>query len=246
MTNVSASRGGQLALDLALEPDYRAASFAVSEANASALALVNRWPRWRQGHLLLVGPASSGKTHLARMWSERTRARPLNARTLSGELRAVGRGEAVLVEDCHAGADETGLFHLLNRAAGDAGVTVLLTGRGSPSQWPVSLPDLVSRLKAAETAVLHEPDDALLRQVLEKLFRDRRTPLGAGVLEYLLMRMERSVDFARHLVAVLDNAALARKGPVTRALAREALGALSGETDPASSADPIRTGTYPL
>ena len=63
MSSAPASRGGQLALDLALEPDYRAASFAVSEANAAALALVNRWPRWRQGHLLLVGPAASGKTH---------------------------------------------------------------------------------------------------------------------------------------------------------------------------------------
>lgn len=228
MSSAPASRGGQLALDLALEPDYRAASFAVSEANAAALALVNRWPRWRQGHLLLVGPAASGKTHLAHMWSERTRARRLDPRRLSGELRGVGRGEAVLVEDCQAGVDETGLFHLLNRAAGDAGVTALVTGRGVPAEWPVSLPDLVSRLKAAETAVLHEPDDALLRQVLEKLFRDRRTPLGAGVLEYLLMRMERSVDHARHLVAVLDNMALARKGPVTRALAREALAALSG------------------
>ena len=77
MSSAPASRGGQLALDLALEPDYRAASFAVSEANAAALALVNRWPRWRQGHLLLVGPAASGKTHLAHMWRERTRARRL-------------------------------------------------------------------------------------------------------------------------------------------------------------------------
>lgn len=242
MKATPASRGGQLALDLALEPDYRAASFAVSEANASALALVNRWPRWRQGHLLLVGPAGSGKTHLAHMWAERARARALDARRLSRDLRGVGRGDAVLVEDCHERLDEAGLFHLLNRAAGDAGVTVLLTGRGAPSGWPVTLPDLVSRLKATETAVLHEPDDALLRQVLEKLFRDRRTPLGAGVLEYLLMRMERSVDFARRLVAVLDNAALARKGPVTRALAREALAALSGETDPASAAGQTRTG----
>lgn len=243
MTTLSASRGGgQLALDLTLEPDYRAGSFAVSEANASALALVNRWPRWRQGHLLLVGPAGSGKTHLAHMWTARTKARRLDASRLSAELRGVGRGESVLVEDAHEGLDEAGLFHLMNRAAGDAGVTALITGRGPASTWPVSLPDLVSRLKAAETAVLHEPDDALLRQVLEKLFRDRRTPLGAGVLEYLLLRMERSVDFARRLVAVLDNAALARKGPVTRALAREVLAALSGEADGTTGPGSIPTG----
>jgi len=70
-------------------------------------------------------------------------------------------------------------------------------------------------------------DDALLRQVMEKLFRDKRTPLSPGVLEYLLDRMERSVDYARRLTAWLDREALARKGPVTRTLAREGLSVLS-------------------
>ncbi len=217
----------QLALDLSLKPDYRAESFAVSEANASALALVNRWPRWRHGHLLLIGPAGSGKTHLAHMWRVRTGARFLEAESLSKALPGVQRGASVVVEDGDRGVDEMGLFHLLNRAAGDSGISVLLTSRQPAGDWPVSVPDLTSRLVAAETAVLTEPDDALLRQVLEKLFRDRRTPLSPGVIDFILLRMERSVDFARALVAGLDNAALAAKGPVTRTLAREMLAGLS-------------------
>ncbi|MEO1038336.1 MAG: hypothetical protein AAFX09_02240 [Pseudomonadota bacterium] len=217
----------QLALDLPHQPDYRAERFAVSEANASALALVNRWPRWRAGHLLLIGPRGSGKTHLASMWRERTGALSLEAGAVGARLKDVARGAAVLVEDCDHGVDEDGLFHLINRAAGDAGVTVLMTAGSPLDEWPVQLADLASRLAAAETAVLNEPDDALLRQVLEKLFQDRRTPLSRGVIEYLLVHMERSVDFARLLVGELDRAALARQGPVTRTLARDALAALS-------------------
>lgn len=217
----------QLALDLRLEPDYRAESYCVSEANASATALVNRWPQWRHGHMLLIGPAGSGKTHLARIWARRADAASVDARALGQALPGIGRGAAVLIEDAHTGMDEDALFHLLNRAAGDAGVTVLITATGTPDSWPVSLPDLASRLKAAEAAVLHEPDDALLRQVMEKLFRERRTPLGPGVIDYLLVRMERSIDHARALTAWLDRAALAQKKPVTRALAREGLAALS-------------------
>ncbi|TRO95609.1 hypothetical protein FKB34_08360 [Glycocaulis profundi] len=223
------TRTAQLALDLSLGPDYRAESFAVSEANASALALVNRWPRWRQGHLLLIGPAASGKTHLAEMWRARTSASRIDRGAVGEALGGIGRGASVVIEDADRGADQEGLFHLLNRAAGDSGVTVLITARRPVAEWGLTLPDLVSRLNAAEAAGLKEPDDALLRQVLEKLFRDRRTPLSAGVVEYILTRMERSVDFARRLVAVLDNEALAKKGPVTRGLARDALAVLSSD-----------------
>jgi chromosomal replication initiation ATPase DnaA len=222
-------KAAQLALDLALEPDYSEDAYCVTEANAAAHRIVMRWPRWRYGHLLLVGPAGSGKTHLAGIWAGRAKAAPLDPKTLTGALAGVQRGASVLLEDLHQGVDEDGLFHLLNRAAGDAGVTVLMTAAKPPVDWPVSLPDLASRLTAAETAVLQEPDDALLRQVMEKLLRDRRTPITAGVLEYLLTRMERSVDYARALVAWLDREALARKGPVTRTLAREGLAALSSE-----------------
>lgn len=221
------SAKGQLALDLSLEPDYRASSYCVSEANASALALVNRWPRWRQGHLLLIGPKGSGKTHLSHVWLDRTQALVIDACDLTERLGAVGRGACVLLEDVDRGVDEDALFHLLNRAAGDAGVTVLMTASKGSKDWPVILPDLASRLNATETAVLYEPDDALLRQVMEKLFRERRTPLGPGVLDYLLVRMERSIDYARMLTAWLDRAALAQKKPVTRTLAREGLTALS-------------------
>ncbi|MFW6413627.1 MAG: hypothetical protein ACOC0V_05770 [Oceanicaulis sp.] len=219
----------QLALDLQLPPDYRAESYAVSEANRAAHALIGRWPRWRQGHLLLTGPKGSGKTHLASVWIARARPVIVDRMEISDALRGAGRGAALLVEDVHLGVDEAGLFHLINRAAGDSGVTLLMTGAGAPEDWGVRLPDLVSRLRAAERAVLHEPDDALLRQVMEKLLRERRTPVSPGLLEYVLPRMERSVDHARALAAWLDREALARKGPVTRTLAREGLAALSSD-----------------
>ncbi len=220
-------KAAQLALDLALEPDYSRNAYCVTDANSAAWRTVQRWPQWRYGHLLLVGPPGSGKTHLSGIWAERAKAVKLDPATIGKTLGTVQRGAAVWLEDLHTGVDEDGLFHLLNRAAGDAGVTVLMTASKPPVDWPVSLPDLASRLTAAETAVLHEPDDALLRQVMEKLLRDRRTPITAGVLEYLLTRMDRSVDYARALVAWLDREALARKGPVTRTLAREGLAALS-------------------
>ncbi|TGR92543.1 hypothetical protein EN852_039210, partial [Mesorhizobium sp. M2E.F.Ca.ET.209.01.1.1] len=79
-----------------------------------------------------------------------------------------------LIDDIDKTAiDEPGLFHLINAVRG-AGSTLLLTARRFPSAWRVALPDLVSRLKAAATVEIHEPDDLLLAGVITKLFADRQ------------------------------------------------------------------------
>ena len=39
-----------------------------------ALPQVDAWPGWPEGRLALVGPAGSGKTHLARAWAARADA----------------------------------------------------------------------------------------------------------------------------------------------------------------------------
>ncbi|HVJ77827.1 MAG TPA: hypothetical protein VM620_08335, partial [Hyphomicrobium sp.] len=61
---------------LVFELPHRAAmgleDFLVSDSNAAAVALVDRWPDWPIGAAVLVGPRGSGKTHLATVWQLRT------------------------------------------------------------------------------------------------------------------------------------------------------------------------------
>ena len=81
------------------------------------------------------------------------------------------------------------------------------------------IPDLVSRLRAAQPAVLAAPDDALLRRVLAKLFADRQVTVDPGVIDFLALRMERSLEAAGLLVEHLDRAALAQGAPISKRLA---------------------------
>ncbi len=128
------------------------------------------------------------------------------------------------VEDLHAGAfDEAALFHLLNRAA-ERQAPVLLTSRTWASALPIRLPDLASRLRAARPVELGEPDDDLLRRVLVKLFADRQLTVESAVVDYIVVRMERSLEAANRLVEELDRAALADGSGITRRLAAAALG----------------------
>ena len=130
---------------------------------------------------------------------------------------------AVAVEDADDPAlDEKALFHLLNAARG-RGASVLISAHAVPSVWGVTLPDLLSRLRAAQPAFLGPPDDALLEKVIVKLLADRQLAIDAGVLDYILLRMERSCAAACALVEALDRESLARGRRITRAIAAEVL-----------------------
>ena len=100
---------------------------------------------------------------------------------------------------------------------------MLLTARTTPAQWGVTLPDLLSRLRAAQPAFLGPPDDQHLREVMVKLLADRQLEVDVGVLDYLLLRMERSFAAASSVVDALDRESLARGRRITRAIAADVL-----------------------
>jgi DnaA regulatory inactivator Hda len=222
----------QLVLDLARRPALGRADFFVSGGNALALAQVDRWPDWPGGKLALIGPIGSGKTHLVHVWAARAEAVILDSAALGGlDVTSAPAAAAVAVEDCDAGLTDTAetvLFHLHNRLAAGGG-SLLVTGVEPPARWPLRLPDLASRLRAAPVAVLEAPDDALLAAVMVKLFDDRQLPVPSEVVDFLLSRMERSFEAAERLVARIDRLGLARRRAVTLRLAAEALQA---EDDP--------------
>ncbi|HUB94911.1 MAG TPA: DNA replication protein [Stellaceae bacterium] len=213
----------QLALPL---PPRRPASgrgdFLVAPANEAAVAWLDRWPQWPGPALVLAGPAGCGKSHLARVFEARSGAVLLEPEGLAAALPDLTARVAVL--DRADAADEESLLHLYNLLA-EQGGHLLILAREPPSRWGIRLADLRSRLLAAPVAILLQPDDALLAGLLVKLFADRQLAVEDKLVYFLVARMERSCAAAVALVAALDRAALAAKGPVTLALAREALGA---------------------
>jgi chromosomal replication initiation ATPase DnaA len=214
----------QLALALDHAESFAREDFLSGPGNATALALIERWPDWPGQAVVMVGPEGSGKSHLAAIWASAAGARFLAARGLATALlpAALTTG-ALVVEDIAAGQfDERALFHLLNLAR-EEGAFVLLTARTAPSGWKLAIADLASRLKALPVAALTAPDDVLLRGVLVKLFADRQLAVDESLIGFLANRIERSIGAARAVVAELDREAMRQQRPLTRALAAEIL-----------------------
>jgi len=216
----------QLVFELPHRPAMGLEDFLVSESNAAAVALIDRWPEWPVGAAVLVGPKGSGKTHLANVWQLRSASIRVEASEVSrDEVPAIASAGAVIIEDVQKLSDEAGLFHLLNLVR-EQRLQILLTTDTAPGDLCIGLPDLHSRVKALPLASIATPDDALLRAVLVKLFTDRQLNVEPHIIDYVLVRMERSMWAAERFVAAADRKALALQRRVTRAIAASSLDTL--------------------
>jgi chromosomal replication initiation ATPase DnaA len=215
----------QFRLPLHTPPRWERAAFVSSPTNVQALDALDAWPAWPEGRLALVGPAGTGKTHLARDWARACGAVVIAA-TSTGtaplDLASL-RGRPLLVEDVdrrvegHLVDDET-LFHLINMAGVDGG-SLLLTGRLAPVAWDAAVPDLRSRLNALSLARIEEPDDVVLEAVLRRGFEAAGIRPAVDLYPYLMARLPRSAPAALSAVAALDEASIDQGREVNKALA---------------------------
>lgn len=220
----------QLTFDLPCVPALGREDFFVSSANAMAVAGVEGWRDWPHGKLAICGAHGAGKTHLAHVFAAASGARIVAASDLAkADIPDLARGP-VAVENVPAiagnEAAERALFHLHNLSLAEGGA-LLFTGTDAPGRWPLTLPDLASRVQATTMARIDPPDDDLLGAVMSKMFGDRQLDVDPGVIAYLTRRMDRSFAAATQVVTALDTLSLSEQRPITRPLAARVLDSLA-------------------
>ena len=218
------NKSEQLLFDLAHRVALGRDDFLVTPSNSAAVALIDQWPKWPTYGAIIVGPEGCGKSHLVEVWRQKSSSAMLCASQLEIEnIPKLLETDAAAIEDIHAGAiNERALFHALNFARQESKF-LLLTARVGLELLHLKVPDLASRLKALPSVQILPPDDALLRGVLVKLFSDRQISVDEGLINYILMRMPRSLGAARNLVAAIDKLALVEKSDVTKLLVAKAI-----------------------
>ena len=208
---------GQLVLPFGVEPAFTATDFIVAPCNEQAFAYVMRWPDWPTPAAALCGPAGCGKSHLGAVWREKSGARSVAAGLLTPESASVllqQSGPAIVVEDIDDQQPSTvrdlALLALFDRKGG-----ILLTGRTSPSHWPVAVSDLKSRFQSLIAFPMWAPDEALLSALIRKHFADRQLEVPDNAVQAILTHVERTPAAIAAFVDRLDTKALSEKRGIT-------------------------------
>ena len=194
-----------------LEEDY-----IVTSCNRDAYNWVVRWPDWPSHRLLIVGAPSSGKTHLATLWSQRSQALLLNGAELHEQTIAdyVNDERALAIDGIEQVKDEESLLHVINACA-NAGRPLVMTAVSDVATLPFTLKDLTSRLQMSLITHIGQPDEVMLHALLTKLFSDKQIKVSNEVMNYLVTRMERSFSAAYYWAELLDEESLRTKRGIT-------------------------------
>lgn len=222
----------QLTFDLDVDRSFRADDFLPDHSNQSAYDHLTKDVTWAGPFVVMVGPAQSGKSHLAHIWAEREQAIFVAPDDLGAAVDCDADVQRCFVlEDVdRAPYDESGLFHFLNECM-RTGARVLMTARQPISAWPYVTNDVKSRARLGTFLELSAPSDTLLSQLLVKHLSDRQVEVDLKVVNYLVPRMERSALAAARLVEDLDMLSLQLGKPITRSMASDLLVQVDAEQD---------------
>lgn len=177
------------------------AAFLVSEANHVAVRHLEGWRGWKVQTSILSGPPRSGRSLLARQFA--------------------AASDGTVIEQAEQVEDEA-LFHAWNRAQLE-GRPLLLVADRPPADWAVALPDLKSRLAAAPHVTIAQPDEALVRALIERGLAAAGTAWAADVPDFLVRRIERSYAAVAAIVDRLNRASIAAGRKISVGMAKEVL-----------------------
>jgi len=212
----------QLVLPLSLPPSLQMGDFIVSQVNEEALSWIGKWPAWPQNTLLVYGPKGCGKSHIASIWKSQAQLLAPPEITLEELSKILTPDAHFIIDDANQIDDEEALFHLLNAARNGSG-SLLLLSVSPPQEWKIQLPDLRSRLNALMTIKIQEPDDVLLKGLIQKFFSDQQIVLSEEASNYLFHQLPRSYENLWESLDKINVEAMGKKRGITIPLIKEAL-----------------------
>lgn len=181
------------------------------------------------------GIAGSGKSHLLQACCQAVSTNhsaiylPLQTLKEWGPEILEGMDEQawICIDDldaiAHNAAWEEALFHLYNKVRDNGQTTLIISGKYAPSNMPINLPDLRSRLSWGLVIQLNELRDEEKINTLKLHAKKRGFELPTSVGQFLLKRCARNMHDLNTLLNRLDEASLIAQRKITIPFVKEVL-----------------------
>jgi len=212
----------QQSIPLEFRTSYKRHDFIVGESNKYAVDWIDKFPAWKEAGLIIIGPKSSGKSHLARVLKYRSNCIIKQAEDVNRESFNVTKLQDLIIEDIEKIYNYRFFLHVINLLK-ENNYKIILTSRKSLKYLKIDLLDLKSRLLILpQTNILLPTDDVLLGIIL-KLAKDKGVKINKVVSKYIISHIERSYQSANWMVKQLDEISMQRKKNITISLVKEVL-----------------------
>jgi len=213
----------QLLLDFDHKIEFNEHDYYVSKSNYLAFNLIQNWTKWEKKILNIYGDTFSGKTHLAKIFQNKSKALYLTDSDVNEEIfKKIKLSECIVIDDFEKIKNENLLYSLFNLIYQDNKYLLILSNIAI-SDIDYSLDDLNSRAKNCIFAQIENPDDDLIFAIIVKSFSDRQIKLEKKFLEYIIKRIERSYGKIYEFIYKVDELSLKKKKPVNLKTIKEIL-----------------------
>ena len=197
-------------------------SYIVGKSNLEAIKWIDKFPNWTNDGLIIIGPKSSGKSHLTSVWQNKSLCAVFKSKDIENENVDVLNTKHLAIENIEMISNYKFLFHVINIKK-EKNYKILFTSRENINDLNISLKDTSSRLLTFPQTKILLPTDDVLKGLIYKLLKDKGIRINASLINYIFLRIERTYEAVNELTSQIDKLSLERKKKITIPLIKEVI-----------------------
>ena len=208
--------------------------FYVSNKNELAYKIIKKWPEWPTQVVYIYGSEKCGKSLVCKLWKDISRGIYINKNNFLKKL--ISQDDLTYIQNHNWIIDdvdhiisfkdnkyEEKILNLINIIKTSRKNNILMTSRKMPRFLDSSLKDLISRISSATVIEMRDPDEILLKKIIEKYLNERNIQINNDSLDYLINRIERSYKSALKFAKQIDILSLEKKTKITKSFLKSLL-----------------------
>ena len=208
--------------------------FYVSNKNELAYKMIKKWPEWPTQVVYIYGSEKCGKSLVCKLWKDISRGIYINKKNFLEKL--IAQNDLTYIQNHNWIIDdvdyiisfednkyEEKILNLINIIKTSGKNNILMTSRKMPRFLDSSLKDLISRISSATVIEMRDPDEILLKKIIEKYLNERNIQINNESLDYLINRIERSYKSALKFAKQIDIMSLEKKTKINKSFLKSIL-----------------------